>query len=152
MENLSSSDRLQKILSELKISKNALSKNLGYSNNVVLGHISSGRNGFSAEMAKRIVEAYPQFNYRWVFAGEGDMLVKEDKSVPNAASLARVETENGELRGQVKLLKELLKEKEKENVQLLQELSAMKMRSGEEVGEVGRKGKEKKRVLGEAGV
>jgi hypothetical protein len=73
------------------------------------------------------------------------MLVNEDKSAPSSASLSQFETENGELRGQVKLLKELLKEKERENAQRLQEMGAQSVRANEEAGEVGRKDKAKRK-------
>ncbi len=79
MKKTNDSDRLNLILSELKISKNALSKALGYTNNVGLTNISKGMYGFSSEMASRLVKLHPAFNYDWILEGKGEML--NEKSV-----------------------------------------------------------------------
>jgi DNA-binding XRE family transcriptional regulator len=62
------------ILSELKTNKNALSKELGYGNNVGLTNIENGKYNFSTQLASRIVAKFPQFSYKWVLKGEGEVL------------------------------------------------------------------------------
>jgi phage repressor protein C with HTH and peptisase S24 domain/DNA-binding XRE family transcriptional regulator len=74
MKKISPSERLKIILSELKTNKNALSKTLGYNNNVGLANIENGKYNFSTNLANRIIDKFPQFNYDWLRTGEGEML------------------------------------------------------------------------------
>ena len=78
-KTLSSAERLKVILSELKTNKNALSKQLGYSNNVGLTNIESGKYNFSTALANRIITKFPQFNYEWILKGKGTMLINVEK-------------------------------------------------------------------------
>lgn len=69
-----SSERLDDILSYLKISANKLSVELGFSANTKIYHIKNGRNEISAEIASLISNKYPEINYEWILRGEGEML------------------------------------------------------------------------------
>ncbi|GHT13430.1 hypothetical protein AGMMS4956_09580 [Bacteroidia bacterium] len=80
MKILSAKERLDMLLSELKITKNALSIKLGYKNNVVFSHISNGRNGFSADLASKIIKQFPQIDYEWLLTGTSAMLMKNTTS------------------------------------------------------------------------
>jgi DNA-binding XRE family transcriptional regulator len=74
MKILSPSERLKMILSDLKTNKNALSKELGYGNNVGLTNIENNKYKFSTQLARRIVAKFPQFNYEWIISGKGERL------------------------------------------------------------------------------
>lgn len=71
---MKSQERLAEILLHLKVTANKLSKEIGHSSNVKIQHIKSGRNDISEEVAKEIIERYPEFEYRWLIKGEGRML------------------------------------------------------------------------------
>lgn len=81
-----SSQRLEQILSHLKISANKLSVELGFSANTKIYYIKNGRNDFSSDIAGVISEKYPEINYDWILKGEGEMLntpePEEDNIIP----------------------------------------------------------------------
>ncbi|GIM60396.1 S24 family peptidase [Capnocytophaga canis] len=74
-----STQRLEQILSYLKVSANKLSVELGLSANTKIYYIKNGRNEISSEIAKLISDKYPKFNYNWILKGEGSMLNTDDE-------------------------------------------------------------------------
>ena len=75
-------ERIQSIIDYSKISRRAFGIKLGYRNGAFLLHLLNGRNGISAKLANSIVEVYPEINYKWILAGEGEMIIepKEDET------------------------------------------------------------------------
>lgn len=70
---LNEAQRIKAVIDLLKITHNKFAKSLGF-NNTRIFNITSGRNGISQEVAGKIVEVYPIFNYKWLLTGIGDML------------------------------------------------------------------------------
>ena len=85
-------DRLKKLLEHLNVRKNTLAKELGYTNGSIFYQIETGRNGISANFAKRINEAYPEISYEWFLTGRGTMLVESKEAPVDNLLLKRVET------------------------------------------------------------
>jgi hypothetical protein len=133
---MTAKERILQFLKHKKVGQNAFEQKVGIAN----GYISHNKGSLGSDIIAKIANAYPELNVCWLVIGKGEMLISKDKSAPTSAPLAQLKAENDELRGQVKLLKELLKEKEKENVRLLQEIGALSLRANEEAGEVGRVG------------
>ena len=75
-------ERIQNIIDYSKISRRAFGIKLGYRDGTFLFHLLNGRNGISAKLANSIVEVYPEISYKWILAGEGEMIIepKEDDS------------------------------------------------------------------------
>ena len=80
---MESKEILDKLLKHLNVRKNTLAKELGYTNGSIFYNIENGRNGISANLAKRISDTYPEINYRWLLTGDGVMLVSEEKQQLN---------------------------------------------------------------------
>ena len=75
---MNESQRIELFLKHKGLKKNSLAKSLGYKNGTVFYHINSGRNGISADLAKRIAEVYPEVNQNWFLTGKGKMLLSDD--------------------------------------------------------------------------
>lgn len=79
---------IEELLLYLKSNPNRLAKDLGYNSNVKIQHIKSGRNSISIDVAKDIVNKFPEINYDWLLTGEGEMLhstkpiIREVEEVP----------------------------------------------------------------------
>lgn len=72
------SERINEILKALQTNVKALSEALGYSRPQGLYDVVSGRTkNISADLANRIVTAFPEFNRTWLITGEGDMKVDQ---------------------------------------------------------------------------
>ena len=75
-------ERIQRIIDHSKMTRRAFGIKMGYRDGTFLFHLLNGRNGISAKLANSIVEVYPEINYKWVLAGEGEMIIepKEDET------------------------------------------------------------------------
>jgi len=86
-----SKKRIEILLDELKHTKYSLSIALGYVNGSVFHNILNGRNGISTGLANKVVDKFPQINYRWLLRGEGSMLVEPKENLVNNPLLERIE-------------------------------------------------------------
>ena len=68
---------LADLLSHLKISANKLAFEIGLNANTAIYHIKNGRNGISSELAKKIINRFPEISYNWLLTGEGEILKGE---------------------------------------------------------------------------
>ena len=75
-------ERIQRIIDHSKMTRRAFGIKMGYRDGTFLFHLLNGRNGISAKLANSIVEVYPEINYKWILAGEGEMIIepKEDET------------------------------------------------------------------------
>jgi len=72
--------RIHTLLNHFGLKKNAFAKILGYKNGTIFYHIYNGRNGISADLAKRIGNSFPEINQNWLLTGRGEMLLSETYS------------------------------------------------------------------------
>nr|DAE10833.1 MAG TPA: protein of unknown function (DUF4177) [Siphoviridae sp. ctRNB7] len=72
------SDILEKLVSYLKITYSQLARDIGVTP-MRLQHIKRNRNGFSAILATKIIEKYPNISYDWLMTGEGNMLIENNE-------------------------------------------------------------------------
>ncbi|CAL2108219.1 conserved hypothetical protein [Tenacibaculum sp. 190524A02b] len=89
-------DRIQELLTHLKLSRNALGVAIGDKNGTRFNYIIKGRNGISENIAKKIVETFPEINYEWLKYGVGDMLLKTT-DLKKDKDLNYIRTASGEL-------------------------------------------------------
>lgn len=101
-----SRERMEAILSFLKINASELAKSLGYSRTQTIYFVLKERNGISERMARDINEVYPNISYKWLLTGEGSMLI-EDSIVPESTTVDKDNDEKAEL---IKIIEELRKE------------------------------------------
>ena len=82
---ISDYDRIQAVLFYLRKKTNTFAKELGFSNGTVFYQIKSGRNGISPNLAKKICDACPEIDYKWLLTGLGEMLndIEVDNSTTN---------------------------------------------------------------------
>ena len=82
MSDMSHAGRMQTIIDYSKMSRRAFGIKLGYNDGSAFYNLLNGRNGISAKLANSIVEVYPEINYKWILAGEGEMIIepKEDET------------------------------------------------------------------------
>ena len=73
-------ERMELLLSHLKINGNELSASLGYKRSDRIYHVLRERNGISNLLAKDICNVYTFIDYRWLITGEGEMF-KQEKSL-----------------------------------------------------------------------
>lgn len=84
-------ERLESLIKHLKTNKNALARELKTSASI-FRNIETGRNGISANLARKIINRYPEINYEWVLTGKGTMLVNPKEAPVDNLLLKRVET------------------------------------------------------------
>jgi transcriptional regulator with XRE-family HTH domain len=71
---------LSNILEALDITANKLATKMGYASASSIYHILNGDNKISMDMAKKLVEIYPQVNYLYVTLGEEPILLGRSES------------------------------------------------------------------------
>ena len=117
---MSDSERLKAVLDYVKKNRNSFALSIGLERPVSIYAIMKGEYGISVDLAKSITDTYKEINYRWLLEGKGEMLLasshvndseiqyklKEDcvNEVEYWKKIA------AEFEGQVKLLKEQLRE------------------------------------------
>lgn len=105
-------ERIEAVLTHIRKRTNTLAKELGFSNGTVFYQIKSGRNGISANLARKICDAYPEIDYSWLLTGNGDMLKKDE--LKNHASIIELQEQIVFLKNHIKGLDariELLEQK-----------------------------------------
>ena len=71
-------ERFNEVLRITGTNVKSLSERLGYARPQGLYDVAAGRTkSLSADLCRKIVTAFPEFNYLWLLTGEGDMLRKE---------------------------------------------------------------------------
>lgn len=76
-------ERIQLIIDREGLNKNSFSKEIGLSSNVTITRIINEKRDASPETCRKIVRRFPQYNYDWVFKGDGEMLKSDiDTSIP----------------------------------------------------------------------
>lgn len=63
--------RMQYILDYTQLSANAFAKKIGMKRSTRIGHILSGRNGFSWDLTQMITNQFPSFRSEWIRRGQG---------------------------------------------------------------------------------
>lgn len=87
--------KIQQLLSFLKLSRNALGIAIGEQNGSKFNHIISGRNGISEKLAKKITDKFPEINYDWLLSKSPNMLIKEEILEKNISNY--IGTANGKI-------------------------------------------------------
>ena len=71
-------ERFNEVLRITGTNVKSLSERLGYARPQGLYDVAAGRTkSLSADLCRKIVTAFPEFNYLWLLTGEGEMLHKE---------------------------------------------------------------------------
>jgi plasmid maintenance system antidote protein VapI len=106
------SERLDCIVSHLGKKKNAVAKELGYTNSSVFYAIESGRNGISAGLAKKIADVYPEISQNWLLTGKGEMLnkTKPKETIEENNRIEVLERISKGLEARIELLEQKMKE------------------------------------------
>jgi hypothetical protein len=104
---ISDYDRIQAVLFHLRKKTNTFAKELGFSNGTVFYQIKSGRNGISPNLAKKICDACPEIDYKWLLTGLGEMLnnIEVDNSTTNKIAKDIVSLKNHILELEIKIKK-----------------------------------------------
>lgn len=66
--------RIEKVMTYLKLNKNSFSKEIGMSSNVTIGRILNEDRNPHPSTLQKIVDRFPQIDYEWLLTGEGSML------------------------------------------------------------------------------
>ena len=80
---LTGQNKINLILDHVGIKAPTFAKNIGVKYQRILDIQKGKVKNISAEVASRIIDAYPQFNIEWLLTGEGEMLNSETKE-PNS--------------------------------------------------------------------
>ena len=80
---LTGQNQLPLILDHVGIKAPTFAKHIGVKYQRILDIQNGKVKNISAEVASRIIDAYPQFNIEWLLTGEGEMLNSETKE-PNS--------------------------------------------------------------------
>ena len=80
------------IISHAKMSRRAFGISIGHASGTMIDNVINGRNGISANLARKIINKYPEINYEWILTGRGTMLVEPKEAPVDNLLLKRVET------------------------------------------------------------
>ena len=77
-------ERLNEVLRVTRTNVKSLSERLGYARPQGLYDIVAGRTkSLSADLCRKIITAFPEFNHVWLLTGEGEMLVQDKHEKEN---------------------------------------------------------------------
>lgn len=77
-------ERLNEVLRVTRTNVKSLSERLGYARPQGLYDIVAGRTkSLSADLCRKIITAFPEFNHVWLLTGEGEMLVQDKHQKEN---------------------------------------------------------------------
>lgn len=82
-----SRERMEVLLSYLKLNASEFAKTLGYSRTQTIYYVLSERNNISDKLARDICNAHPFINFEWLKTGEGEMLKQEKRLEIQAAPM-----------------------------------------------------------------
>lgn len=78
----SAKDRLEKVVCWAGLNTAAFATHIGLSSPQTLYQIKSGKHNISRSLAERICAHYPELDFAWLFAGEGEMVRPLEASIP----------------------------------------------------------------------
>jgi len=87
---MTDSERLNELISLLKMKPVEFARSLGYDRATIIYNILNGQNGISRNIANKIVSVYTQINYEWLLKGEG-LITKWQEKESDLSPLHRVE-------------------------------------------------------------
>lgn len=82
MVKLTPKERIEKVVCWARLSTNAFALQIGLSSPQSLYQIKVGKHNISRSIAERICTRYPEIDFGWLFAGEGEMLRPLEKPIP----------------------------------------------------------------------
>ena len=82
MVKLTPKERIEKVVCWAGLSTNAFALQIGLSSPQSLYQIKVGKHNISRSIAERICARYPEIDFGWLFAGEGEMLRPLEKPIP----------------------------------------------------------------------
>lgn len=92
IKKLEDKDIIKNILTELRYSGLAFSKELGYSSHSTIHHILTGKNCISDDMANKIIKRFPNVNWLYIKKGEEPLLLP-DKMAMSQANFKKINRE-----------------------------------------------------------
>ena len=82
MIRLSAKERIEKVICWAGLSTSSFATQIGLSSPQTLYQIKAGKHNLSRTVAERICDRYPEVDFGWLFAGEGEMLRPQDRAIP----------------------------------------------------------------------
>ncbi len=86
MLKLSAKERIEKVICWAGLNTSSLAVQIGLSSPQSLYQIKAGKHNISRTIAERICLRYPEIDFCWLFAGEGEMLRPQEASIPYYAT------------------------------------------------------------------
>lgn len=88
-------DRLNVLISHLKLSKNEFAREIG-SSGAMVSKITTKEVNFGIDVFKKIIDRYPQLNHQWLMSGEGEMWNENhNNETPLDTQLSKKGTKSG---------------------------------------------------------
>ncbi len=82
MVKLSAKERIEKVVCWAGLNTSTFATHIGLSSPQTLYQIKAGKHDISRTLAERICDHYPDIDFGWLFAGEGEMVRPQDASIP----------------------------------------------------------------------
>ncbi|MBO7300781.1 MAG: hypothetical protein J6U53_05190 [Tidjanibacter sp.] len=82
MLKLSAKERIEKVICWTGLNTSSFAVQIGLSSPQSLYQIKAGKHNLSRTIAERICNRYPEIDFCWLFAGEGEMLRPQEASIP----------------------------------------------------------------------
>lgn len=82
MVKLTAKERIEKVVCWAGLSTNAFAMQIGLSSPQTLYQIKSEKHQISRPLAERICTRYPEIDFGWLLAGEGEMLRPQERHIP----------------------------------------------------------------------
>lgn len=82
MVKLSAKERIEKVVCWAGLNTSTFATHIGLSSPQTLYQIKSGKHNISRSLAEKICTHYPEIDFGWLFAGEGEMTRPQDTSIP----------------------------------------------------------------------
>lgn len=86
MLKLSAKERIEKVICWAGLNTSSLAVQIGLSSPQSLYQIKASKHNISRTIAERICLRYPEIDFCWLFAGEGEMLRPQEASIPYYAT------------------------------------------------------------------
>lgn len=86
MIKLTSGERLERVVCWTGLNTSSFATHIGLSSPQSLYQIKAGKHQISRAIAERICAHYPEIDFGWLFAGEGEMLRPQNSPIPYYAA------------------------------------------------------------------
>lgn len=83
MAKLSAKERIEKVVCWAGLNTSSFATHIGLSSPQTLYQIKSGKHDISRSLAERICTHYPDIEFGWLLAGEGEMIKESSVSIPH---------------------------------------------------------------------